>query len=78
MLPHEKHKNILVRGVILASATLKEDSKETLMKILMNDDSSLTMFDECVILSYNKNIICCPHFINFRSEFGCGICLKLG
>jgi len=28
MLPHEKHKNILVRGVILASATLKEDSKE--------------------------------------------------
>jgi hypothetical protein len=51
MLPHEKHKNILVRGVILASTTLNEDSKETLMKILMNDDSSLTMFDECVILS---------------------------
>jgi hypothetical protein len=48
------------------------------MKIVMSDGSSLTIFDECVISLKNKNITCFPYFINFGSEFGCGLCPKLG
>jgi hypothetical protein len=44
----------------------------------MFDGSSLIMFDECVILSWNRNITCFLCFINFGSEFGCGLCPKLG
>ena len=31
------------------------------------------MFDECVMLLYNRNITCFPCFINFESEFGCDL-----
>jgi hypothetical protein len=47
----------------------KEDYERLEMKIVMSDGSSLTIFDECVALSWNRNITCFLSFINFESLF---------